>query len=342
MESPFLATLIPSSRLAEVQKAVIQTFNQTDVDSIVLLAGGYSASSVYKITIKNKSYVLKSDDTAVQINPGVACMEIAAKAGIAPHLYYLNIANGLSITDYVESKPLRAAFASPDVLIIELAKTIRTIHSIPLFPKKVNLSDTVEMLIEEVKKYPVFTKDTFKEVFKYYELIREYYPWDDSDQVSSHNDLNPNNIVYDGEKIWIIDWDAAFQNDRYVDLAIIANFFVSAEEQENLFLEAYFSGTLDTYKRARFFIMRQICLLVYAILMFRLAYMSNPNDAAEDPEMQTASLREIEKQFGAGKLSLSSYRGQLLYGQAFLNEMLKNMQSARFTISIEHLISKES
>ena len=27
--------------------------------------------------------------------------------------------------------------------------------------------------------------------------------------------------IYDGSKLWVIDWEAAFLNDRYVDLAIV-------------------------------------------------------------------------------------------------------------------------
>jgi hypothetical protein len=50
-----------------------------------------------------------------------------------------------------------------------------------------------------------------------------------------------------------VDWDAAFLNDRYVDLAIAANFFVSNEQQEKMLLGAYFGAGLNSYNGARFF-----------------------------------------------------------------------------------------
>jgi hypothetical protein len=344
MQLSTLASLIPATKLPIVERALLTAFNTTDPTHIELLAGGLSASAVYKLTLNGQQYALKLDSPATPLadnnttNP-FECMEIAANAGIAPPLYYIDKENALSITGFIEKKPLRTAFASPDQLLTELATTLRSIHGMPLFSKKGSLSDTVEGLIREIKESPLFTKYFFEDFFEYYSLIQQHYPWQDTDKVSSHNDPNPNNFVYDGEKIWVIDWDAAFQNDRYVDLAITANFFAHTEVQEKILLEAYFSNTLTPYKSARLFIMRQICRLIYAILMFKLAYASNTVclTEAEDPEWQTASLKAVGDQLGTGKLSLSSWKGQLWYGKALLNEALNSMRSPRFVSSIEQL-----
>jgi hypothetical protein len=84
---------------------------------------------------------------------------------------------------------------------------------------------------------------------------------------------------------------------------------------------------------------RQICRLIYALLMFRLACSSNPACLSEtdDQEIQTATLRNIGEQLGTGKLSLSSWKGQLLYGKALLNAALNDMQSPRFEREITAL-----
>lgn len=201
---------------------------------------------------------------------------------------------------------------------------------------------TVEDLIWQVRASSLFTKSIFEDFFDYYDIIQRHYPWDDKDKVSSHNDLNPNNMICDGKRIWVVDWDAAFLNDRYVDLAISANFFVANDAQEKTFLEAYFGDDLKPYNSARFFIMRQICRLIYAALMFKLAHASDPAGIVDDPDMQTMNLRKVGEQMGAGKLSLSSYRGQVLYGKALLNEALADMRSPRFAPSVELLSSLSS
>jgi thiamine kinase-like enzyme len=332
MQTSPLQSLIQPTKLPAVEKALAQTFKTATLSDIKPLAGGLSTSAVYKIIVDEQSYVLKVDNTGGPVNN--SCMEIAAKAGIAPALYYLDAQEGVSITRFIDNKPLRVTFSSPETLTKELADTIRSIHGMPPFAKEGSLLDTLQSLIGQLKGSPLFPKD----FFEYFDIILQHYPWQDTDKVSSHNDLNPNNMVCDGQRIWVVDWDAAFLNDRYVDLAIAANFFVHNEAQEALFLEAYFGDKLNNQIRARFFIMRQICYLIYAILMFNLAQGSGISINADDPELQAATLREIGAQLGAGTLSLATGKGQLLYGKAMLNEALKNMQSPRFEPSIKLLI----
>jgi hypothetical protein len=39
--------------------------------------------------------------------------------------------------------------------------------------------------------------------------------------VSSHNDPVPANILFDGRRPWLIDWEWAYRNDPLVDVAIV-------------------------------------------------------------------------------------------------------------------------
>ena len=63
--------------------------------------------------------------------------------------------------------------------------------------------------------------------------------------VSSHNDLKPQNIRFDGKHIWLVDWESAFLNDRYADLAVVANFFVKDEAHEEEYLTTYFGEPVE-------------------------------------------------------------------------------------------------
>ncbi|WCT14780.1 phosphotransferase [Mucilaginibacter jinjuensis] len=333
-----LQSIIRVEKIPAVEKALLKAFNTTAVTDITLLAGGLSASAVYKIIINGIPYVLKLDNTTPNnTSDELTCMEIAANGGVAPQVYYLNIAEGISITGFIKAVPLASIFTSVEARLQELAKTIKSIHELPLFIKESSLQDTVDGLINQFKASRMLSGPVFDECFAYYDLIRKHYPWNDTDKVSSHNDLNPNNMVFDGEKIWIIDWDAAFRNDRYVDLAITANFYVANDEHEQLFLQTYFGDDLNDYNCARFFLMRQVCRLVYAMLMFKLADTSNPMGMGHDPVMQGINLNDVKQQIGAGKISLAGYEGQLLFGKALFNEALASMQSPRFNLSIQQL-----
>jgi hypothetical protein len=290
---------------------------------------------VYKITVSQQQYVLKLDpvsDTAALTSS--TNLKLAADAGIAPPLLYQDRRCGVAISGFVENQPIRAAF-SPEDLIINLSRTMKRVHDIPCQPSGHDLKATIDGFIGRFRETNILRGPLIDECLAFYDNVRSAYPWDNpGDKVFSHNDLNPSNILCDGKRIWIIDWDTAFVNDRYVDLAAAANFFVHTAEGENLYLDTYFGTTLDDYKRARFFIMRQVCRIIYAMLMFHLASQSKPAGYEHDQTMEGIAMAEVGPMIGAGKISLASYEGQFLFGKAMLNAALQQMRSARFDGSI--------
>ncbi|WP_285545689.1 phosphotransferase [Dyadobacter frigoris] len=337
MEISFLPSIMPAEKLKSVEKALLDTFGDVNLTDVTSIKGGLSGSLVYKIAMDSQSYILKIDMDASPVSGDNTfnCLETASQAGVAPKVYYLNKSEGISVTAFINNVPLRAVYNSPDLLFTELAKTIRLIHQMPLFEKEKNLLVTIDTLVTEFRKSGMLAGPILDECFDYFDVIRKHYPWHDSDNVSSHNDLNPSNITCDGERIWVIDWDVASQSDRYVDLATTANFFVHTDEQERYFLENYFEGVLDEYKTARFFLMRQTCRIVYAMLMFKLADKLKPAGENHNNDMEVPDLKEIGERMRAGTMQISSYEGQMIFGKAMINESLKNMRLPRFNLSID-------
>ena len=329
--SQTLSHYIPAHLTTDVEAALQHAFGASTVTDISTLAGGLSDCQVFKITIQGQPYVLKldisSDNSTLSPN-----LRLAAEAGIAPPLYHQDKANGISISGFIDNKPARTALGPR--LVPELAATIKAIHGIPYSAGGSDLRETIDTMIAGFKNSKMLSGPVFDECFSNYETIRNCYPWDDMEKVFSHNDLNPNNILCDGERIWIIDWDASYLNDRYVDLANAANFFVHTEEQERTFLDIYFDGSTDDYKAGRFYIMRLVGRIIYAMLMFQLAAQSKPKDHMHNQDMEGISLKEFGALMGAGKISLAAYEGQLMYGKALLNEAVHQMRSPRFAASL--------
>ncbi len=335
-----MATSIPTEKQQAVNTALQATFRTTTVDAIELLTGGLSSALVYKITVRGKPYVLRIvmeidalSDPARQFT----CMKAAAAAGIAPAVHYTSEADALSLTDFVASQSFSAQVTAPEERLQLLAATIKTLHATPLFPPLVNFLDGIDIFIQQYKALNVLPDAATAEHFAYYAEIQQSYPRYDGDVVSSHNDLNPNNMLFDGKQLWFIDWEAAFQNDRYVDLAIAARPFVTDAAQEESYLRAYFGDALDDTKRARFFLMQQICHMYYGMIMLKFAAAARPADFVHDAQMATQRLHEFHAQVGAGTVSLATYEAQLLYGKTLLNEMLHGMKTPRFAESIRRM-----
>ena len=60
--------------------------------------------------------------------------------------------------------------------------------------------------------------------------------------VSSHNDVNPNNMLFQDGRLWLVDWESAFAADRYVDLGALANFLQLDAVREVRLLSDYFGA----------------------------------------------------------------------------------------------------
>jgi thiamine kinase-like enzyme len=333
-----LTTTIPEIKLPAVKKALTSLFNHSEVEDIQLLTGGLSSALVYRLTIESKNYLLRIVMRADEMHDPQRqhiCMSLAASANIAPHVYYSNDGDGLAITDFVQAKPLREGFASKQELITVLGNTIKAIHALPLFPKLVNFLDGVDIFIQQFNALHMFPEHTLAEYFSLYAEIQKAYPRYDTDLVSSHNDLNPNNILFDGKQIWVIDWEAAFQNDRYVDLAIMAQPYVSDAQDEAIYLQTYFGAALDEYKKARFFLMQQICRMYYAMIMLRLAAAQKPVDHLHDANMDQPGMAEFGAMLMSGQVLLDTYEGKLRYGKILLNIMLSAMKTDRFKAAIK-------
>lgn len=329
MSTP-LFSLLPADQVPVVEKALHDAFGSSTVTAATPLAGGLSASAVYKIMVQDQSYVLKLDrPSAYSARTSFEHLVLASAAGIAPPVYYYDAAGGISISGYIEVRPVRDTWP-PDQLAIQLAGTLKTIHGLPYTGIATDLQATIDTMISRFQQSGMLCGPVFSECFEQYEKIRSAYPWHDTGKVFSHNDLNPNNILCDGKRIWVIDWDVASLNDRYIDLANIANYFVHTPELQKAFLHAYFGHAADASQTACFHIMRPVCRIIYALLMFQLAAQGQPAGFAHHQDMEGFNLQTFGALMEKGQLSLATYEGQLFYGKVLLNEAVQQMRQPYF------------
>jgi hypothetical protein len=140
--------------------------------------------------------------------------------------------------------------------------------------------------------------------------------------VSSHNDLfKPDNILFHGDRVWLVDWEAAFLNDRYADLAVVANMLVTSDAEKELFLARY-RETPDEYHRARFFLAQQISHIFYAMAFLLLGSSGQPADWSETaPEF-----RDFQPRFWTGEINLKEKPAKFAYGGIHLEQLMGNLR----------------
>ncbi len=307
-------------------RALHEAFGADTFDDIQPLTGGLSTALVFRIVVQGTPYLLRI------IMPGAlgdptrefACMQAAAEAGVAPCIRHANATDKILITDFIEAKPF------PDDMSARIAPVLRRLHALPRFPEPMVVKsyfDAVDGFVRRFEAAKILPEGRTAELLEGYAKLAKVYPRNGADLVASHNDLKPQNTLFDGERVWLVDWEAAFLNDRYLDLAVAANFFVKDESSVENYLQAYFGEPAGDYRSARFYLMRQICHVAYATLFLLI---SSAKGLAVDPEMEVQEFRDFHRRVVSGEVDLAAADAKLQYGMVHLNRALENMLTPRF------------
>jgi len=316
--------MIPQEKSAAVFRGLHEAFGATAIEDIRRVTKGLSSDLVFRIVVQGSPYLLRiMTRIDERMDPGriFACMSSAAEAGLAPCVRYSNAEDGISITDFLETVPFPATQA-----LVQLPGMLRRLHALPPFPKAFNYVTAHNGFIWRFRKAGLLPKGEIEEVFTRYEQVCATYPRLDSDMVSCHMDLKPENILFDGQHVWLADWQAAFVNDRYFDLAVAANFLLTNDADELTYLERYFGQRPNEYQRARFFLMRQVVHMFYATVFLLLGSAGKPIDQSG----KLPSFRDFHRRLWAAEVNLTDNDLKIVYGRVHWEQLLQKMRQAQF------------
>jgi len=326
--------MIPQEKLAAVTRGLSEAFGVTEFEDIQVLTGGLTSSLVFRIVVGGDPYLLRiimrTDDPTVHYT----CMRAAAEAGLAPRVRYTSVEDKIAITDFVDA----VHFPITDALVW-MPATLRALHALPPFPGRANHINTscvfllnkgpaVDGVIQRFKDANILSHDETQELLSLYEQVAAVYWRHDADMVSSHNDLlRPENVLFDGHRVWLVDWEAAFLNDRYADLAVVANFLVNNDAEECVYLQEYFGHTPDEYQRARFFLTQQVTHIFYTIGFLLWGSSGEPLDLTE----KVPAFKAFHRSIWAGEVNLADKPARALYGRVHWEQLLRNARLPRFS-----------
>jgi len=327
--------MIPPEYQDAVDRGLRTAFCTTKLVGIAPITKGNTPSLVYRIVVGSAPYVLKiitrpEDQTRHYTN-----MMAAGDAGVAPVVRYANVADHVSISDCVAARPLERTDA-----LRRLPALLRRLHALPPFVAA-PFNTTCTFLLGESPMRDGFLKkfreqralpaDGLEQFFALLDRLARAYPRDEGDRVPSHNDLfKPDNILFDGDQAWLVDWEASFPNDRYADLAVVAAQVVTSDDEERAYLEAYFDAPPNEYQRARLHVMQQLAHLFYTMAFLHQAPMLAP--VSWDEPVPT--FEEHRSRYWAGELDLSDRATRLTYGRVNWARLLHNVQQPRFEAAL--------
>jgi aminoglycoside phosphotransferase (APT) family kinase protein len=151
--------------------------------------------------------------------------------------------------------------------------------------------------------------------------------------VLGHNDLNPSNLVYDGQSLLVLDWSTAAPADPLFDLATLAVFLRMDQPTCLGLLGAYEDGPRRAAVPARFIYLHKLVATLVGTLMLHLARKkAHPGAAGSETLASTLSLAAFYQQLRAGAVDPATPEGQWAFGLALLKESLDD---GRFAVGGE-------
>ena len=192
----------------------------------------------------------------------LAASRAAHAAGLSPAVVHAQ--DGLTVLEFVECKTLTSTDVRQQHNLERIVPLVRSCHmDIPahlhgpvlVFWVFHVIRDYAAKLQEVDSPYVALAPELRTIVNK---LETDAGPFD---MVFGHNDLIAENILDDGERLWLIDWDYAGYNSPLFDLGGLASNNELSPDQEIWLLETYFGAPVTPELMRRYHAMKCASLL---------------------------------------------------------------------------------
>ena len=233
-------------------------FPDKDTSKAQITQIGGMSNKNFKITLDNKSYVLRvpgngAEGMVERSNEEFNAME-ACKLGINPEIRYFDSKSGVKLADFIENaETLNAATIQRHGNMRKIASIYKTIHD-----SHIRLKNEFN-IFQEIEKYDRLISCADARMYEGWESVRPkvmalegYLNTLGVDLKPCHNDaLYENFIKATDGTIYLIDWEYSGMNDPMADFAAL---FIEAgfkKENEDYILDKYFEGVVPENAREK-------------------------------------------------------------------------------------------
>jgi thiamine kinase-like enzyme len=186
----------------------------------------------------------KTSDLGIDREAERAATRAAARAGVGPEL--VGFTDDLLVTTFIAGEPMAK------LRLEETAAALRAVHAGPALPATFSGVAVGERYAARASALP----PDYPGAHAVARQIEAALTGPEHDPVPCHNDLLGANLLWDGERVHIVDWEYAGMGDRYFDLGNVSiNNGLSEEDDERL-LAAYFGEPCTPARFASLRLMR--------------------------------------------------------------------------------------
>jgi len=319
---------IPEIHRDAARDAVAATFSGP-ASAMRPLPGGASGALKYRFEVGERPYVLRIESGRNALRDpdrGYACMRIAADAGIAPPLLRADAATGVALMEFIEPQPLGSYPGGPSALVGDLGRLLARLQETPQFPTFAPYPLVAGGLLSYIRDSGLFGAGVLDRHAEEYDRITAGYPWDEAALVSGHNDMSISNVLFDGERLWLVDWELSFRNDALSDVAHLSHYVAPTAELERELLRRWHGDDPDELVIARFTLMQQLTRLFIGCLVLGVSV----GQRTGDTDLNAPTLAAFRTEIVETGLRIEATETLYRYGKVFLAAFLRGLDDPSF------------
>jgi aminoglycoside phosphotransferase (APT) family kinase protein len=324
----------PSAQRETARAALSAAFGSAPIGAIAPVPGGASGASAFRVEVGGRRYLLRMEGHPSPLrNPHqYLSMRIAADAGIAPKIHTIDEASRVAVMDFIDEQPLQHYPGGPRALAQALGELLARVQATPPFPRFVEYPDIVARLWAHVCRTGLFAPGVLDIHTEHLARIRETYVRDPENSASSHNDPLPRNILFDGKRLWLIDWESAYRNDPLVDVAIMLDNLAASPELEDVLLRAWLGRAPDKSLREQLVPVRALTRLYYAGVL--LSASAAAAWAMGDTDLSAPTPAEFQQAIRDGRFKPGTPVTKHVLGKMYLASFLSGVAPPGFDAAV--------
>jgi aminoglycoside phosphotransferase (APT) family kinase protein len=321
----------PAERRDTVRAAFKTVFSDALPSSLQPITTGASAF-ICRIEVGGRAYLLRLEslerDEVRDPRRAYLCMRSAAEAGLAPPLLYADADAGVAIMAFVPSRPLADYPGGAEALAGALGTLTSRLQATPAFPAVTGYNAVLAHMFGRLAATRLYADGLLDRHRDSFERICDAYPWALPTAVSSHNDPHPGNILFDGERLWLIDWETAYRNDPVVDVAVMTLYLAASSQAQEVLIRSWLGRPSDPMLRARLVLMRQLVKLFYGLA--NGLYVAGARPDLIETDLAAPTPTEFRAAIDSRRLVANSLDAQRVGGKVALRSFLEGVTSPAF------------
>ena len=252
---------------SDAMDVIAKTFcvNTSEITDIKVLKKGMTNRS-FIFSCRGQRYIMRipgeGTDMLIDRQKEAAVYRAISGKGFCDDPMYIDPSNGYKITKYIENVRVCDPFDVSDLK--RCMKRLRNFHEMELMVDHefdiFGMIDFYESLWNGAPSIYRDYQQTKEKVFS----LREYIEAHTYKKTLTHIDAVPDNFLFDGDKVYLIDWEYAGMQDPHVDVAMFCIYSLYNKRQTDRLISIYFDGSCPMETRAKIYCYIAVCGLLWS------------------------------------------------------------------------------